>query len=582
MRNRKILLLVAPLLALSATFLSGCEKADDADVVLRILNAEDYIYEYDPEYDDEYADYEDEENLAYKMDMLDQYQAYWEKKNPGKTLSIVYDTYDTNETMFNELKTGKTTYDVIIPSDYMVQKLASLGMLHKLDNPEKLYENISGYLESKLKGIMIPDKDGNTIPGSTESDYDYCVPYMWGTLGIMYNVDYYLELLQEIDPEATEDDVHEIFKSWDCLYGDNANTTDEDLKEKYSILNGTFSIKDSVRDTYTICLIHTLDEEVKASSSSDELTKIINNHDPETIEKVKQDMLNLKANGFGFETDSGKTDMTTEKIGANLCWSGDATWAITEARDADLNLYYSLPIGNNDENKSASNVWFDCFCMPKNAKDENNRTKQEQAQYDLAEDFIEFMSRPENAAQNCYCVGYTPAVAGEEMLDYMKSCYDTPTLISDYEDSLAEFEDTSSEEYEELYAEYIELKEDYEANGEDESCYIKYDLNYFFNYGEEPSDEFVFISDVDTSMRELRAQYPNGDPEHYDLEKLAIMNDFGPVGNQALLDMWEQVRTNPLPLWAIIVFIIEGIIALAFVGLLVYKKVIRKKLREAR
>lgn len=553
MLKKKHLFLAAPLLCLSAVTLTGCDNNLEGDVVLRILNAEDYIYEFDEEYDVE-MQYEENE-LAYHMDMLDQFETYWESlpENKGKDLQIVYDTYDTNETMFNELKTGKTTYDVIVPSDYMVQKLASLGMLHKLENENnRLWENISGYLETALKGVLIPDENGNPIPNSTLSDYDYCVPYMWGTLGIMYNAEYYLEDLQKIDPNATIDDVHELFKSWDCLYGEYANTDDVSLKEKYEVISDSFSIKDSVRDTYTISLIHTFDEDVKNSADAIALKQIINRHDEETISKVQEDMLNLKANAFGFETDSGKTDMTTEKIGANLCWSGDATWAITEARgegeEDELSLYYSLPIGDptglSADNKSGSNIWFDCFCMPKNAKDEDNQTPEEKAQYKLGEDFIEFMSQPENAVQNCYCVGYTPAVAGDDILEYMHDCYD--------------------------------------AEGDD---VVEYNLNYFFNPDYDPEDEdtwydedYILEADRDMSMRELRAQYPMLE----DLPRLAIMNDFGPKGNQALLDMWESVRTNPLPVWAIIVFIIEGVAAIGLVAYFVSKKVIRKKLKEAR
>ncbi|MCQ3035188.1 MAG: extracellular solute-binding protein [Bacilli bacterium] len=570
MRKSLKFLLAAPFVCLAAGTLSGCDNNLDGDIVLRILNAEDYIYEYDPEYDEEMQ--YDESELAYHMDMLDQYETDWESRHPGQDLQIVYDTYDTNETMFNELKTGKTTYDVIIPSDYMVQKLASLDMLHELDRKEELWENISGYLEDSIKSVKIPDKDGNQV-ANPKSDYDYCVPYMWGTLGIMYNVDFYLELLQEINPDATEDDVHDLFKSWDCLYGQYANTSDEDLKALYDIISGTFSIKDSVRDTYTISLIHAFDDAVKASADADTLRAIINQCDADTVAKVMEDMLNLKANAFGFETDSGKTDMTTQKIGANLCWSGDATWAITEARENDLNLYYSLPIGDADpDSKSGSNIWFDCFCMPKNAKDENNRTPEEQAQYELGEDFIEFMCKPENAVQNTYCVGYTTAVAGDEVLEYMKSCYDTQTILDDMADVLAEPGDMEQADINALQEEYDELLQDFTDNQDDESCYVKYNLNYFFNYGNDESNEYVLIVDYDSSMREVRAQFPNAQ----DLPRLAIMNDFGPSGNQRVLDMWETVRTNPLPTWAIVLFICEGVAVLAIAGLIFYK-VFRKK-----
>ena len=60
------------------------------------------------------------------------------------------------------------------------------------------------------------------------------------------------------------------------------------------------------------------------------------------------------------------------------------------------------------------------------------------------------------------------------------------------------------------------------------------------------------------------------------------MKDFGKEGNTRLLDMWEQVRTNNLPLWAIIVFAIEGVAAIVFATYLIAHKVNRKKDKKLR
>ena len=108
--------------------------------------------------------------------------------------------------------------------------------------------------------------------------------------------------------------------------------------------------------------------------------------------------------------------------------------------------------------------------------------------------------------------------------------------------------------------------------------YVEYDLSYFFTAEtiSDPDNAILWV-DPDTAMRDLRAQYPRIE----DLGRLGIMQDFGP-GNQALLDMWETVRTNPLPVWAIVVFAIEGAAALGLIGFFVAKKVVRKKLKEER
>ena len=545
MKIRKLLAL-APLSLVSAFTLAGCDSGSEKRV-LRILNCEDYIYEYEDG---------DEENssggLDYKYDMIEQFEKYWEKDH--EDIEIVYDTFDTNETMFNELQTGKTVYDVIVPSDYMIQKLISYDMLEKFDDSEldSLWKNISPYLKGKF----------NEIKAGEESIYSYSVPYMWGTVGIMYNPAYYEDL--------DEEKVHELFQDWDSLYGEE--------------LQGSFSIKDSVRDTYAVSLVHAYRDEIASVSDNKTLTDIFNRHEAENIADVKEDMLKLKDNAFGFECDSGKTDMTTQKIGANMCWSGDATWAITEAEEFDLELYYSIPTSYNGESaKGASNVWFDGFCMPKS----------DQLDKELAQEFIKFMCEPINAAQNCYCVGYTPGVAGEEMLSYILGEYSASEILASYQDELDGLDEkyaelkkdvTNQKKLDELDQAYLDEKASFEASIKDEQDWINenegstdnyYDLRYF--YGDDV-DEAYFLPCLGSVGRQLTAQYPSSEQ----LERLAIMNDFGPEGNARLLDMWEQVRTNSLPIWAIIVFAVEGVAAIAFASYLLSKKINRKKEKKAR
>lgn len=538
MSNTKKLFAFVPGVLLAVLTLSGCKNNKENVRVLRILNSEDYIYEYE-EGDEEWAVGDHD----YQEDMIEQFAHYW-KETRGEEVEVVYDTFDTNETMFNELKTGKTTYDICVPSDYMVQKLYSNNMLHKIIRKGDVWANISPFIENTYGEIEATNYSTNEVAKIS----DYSVPYMWGTMGIIYNAKYYSEKFG-----ISIDDVHKLMEDWDSLYGE--------------ILEGSFSIKDSVRDTYAASLVHTYGDEIANASSLEELSTIFNRHDDETFAKVKEDLNELKANAFGFETDSGKTDMTTQKIGANMCWSGDATWAITEARDDNpdteeledkLQLYYSIPTAHNgEEGKGASNLWFDCFCMPKNAKDEANPTEEELAQYELAESFIEFMCMPENAAQNCYCVGYTPAVAGDAMLDYMYDCYDVRGVVRDEEGNLVDA------------SELVE-GEDYEL----------YDLSYFFegSFEEYDDSDAILYADPAYIGRELAAQYPTKSQ----LERCAIMENFDEESTIKLLDMWESVRTNALPTWAIVLFVLEGVAVLGLGGYFIYKGVVRRKLKKQR
>ncbi|MEG0804563.1 MAG: spermidine/putrescine ABC transporter substrate-binding protein, partial [Pygmaiobacter sp.] len=87
-------------------------------------------------------------------------------------IKVNYTTYDTNESMYAKIKSGGADYDVIIPSDYMIGKMAQEGMLEKLD-----FANIPNYamIGAQYKGL------------SYDAGEEYSVPYTWGTVGIVYN-----------------------------------------------------------------------------------------------------------------------------------------------------------------------------------------------------------------------------------------------------------------------------------------------------------------------------------------------------------------------------------------------------------
>ncbi len=90
-------------------------------------------------------------------------------------IKVNYMMFDSNETMYTKLKTGGSSYDVIIPSDYMIARLIAEDMLEELN-----FDNIPNYqyIDASFRGM----------------DYDpeekYSVPYTWGTVGLIYNTKY--------------------------------------------------------------------------------------------------------------------------------------------------------------------------------------------------------------------------------------------------------------------------------------------------------------------------------------------------------------------------------------------------------
>lgn len=94
-------------------------------------------------------------------------------------IQVNYMTFDSNESMYTKLKTGGSTYDVIIPSDYMVGRLIAEDMLEPLD-----FDNIPNYQ-------YIDESFRNT---AYDPDNRYSVPYTWGAVGIIYNTKYVEEI----------------------------------------------------------------------------------------------------------------------------------------------------------------------------------------------------------------------------------------------------------------------------------------------------------------------------------------------------------------------------------------------------
>ena len=103
-------------------------------------------------------------------------------------IKVHYMTFDSNESMYTKLKTGGASYDVIIPSDYMVAKLIEEDMLEPLD-----FANIPNY-------AYIDEAFRNQ---AYDPENLYSVPYTWGTVGLIYNRNY-------VSDEDAE--------SWSCLW----------------------------------------------------------------------------------------------------------------------------------------------------------------------------------------------------------------------------------------------------------------------------------------------------------------------------------------------------------------------------
>ena len=149
---------LSALILLAGSSLTACSSSNDGPV-LRIINSEDYIYLNDPK-----SGYD-------APDMVEQFKSYIKENYPQyKNLQVVYDTSDTNETLYSELQTGKSNYDLMNVSDYMAQKIVSQKMAVPLYRNEDASSLIKHDIISSLhSGGIAPPPPSNTIFSSVSS-----------------------------------------------------------------------------------------------------------------------------------------------------------------------------------------------------------------------------------------------------------------------------------------------------------------------------------------------------------------------------------------------------------------------------
>ena len=523
-------------------FLVGCSKEEDV-LTIRIYNWQDYI--------DEGVD---EEGQPIGTSVMEDWQK-WYYDTYGVEVEILYDTFETNEVMMNTLKTGKTTYDLICPSEYTIQKMIRLDMLDEFDYDLK--DSNGNLIMSNYQYISPYLKDLFNSKGWDK----YAIPYMWGTMGFIYNP----ELVSEED-----------IKNWSILW-------DEDYKNMATA-------KDSVRDTYVVGVMHVYFDElmdlknkldkgqITSSEYTNEIGKIMNRCDDETLDKVEQALKKMKSNLYGFEVDSGKSDIVTGKVAINFAWSGDAVYSLDIAEEEnELYLNYQVP-------EEGSNVWFDGWVMPKGANKE------------LAQSFVNYLCSPEIAVRNMNYIGYTSSVVGDEILDMIDDWYGA--IYPEFND------ETSTWWYDEvdlglndskLNVEVID-NEIYLGNqkvidilsniyDEEEVPYSDYylcesyevDLTYLFKGS--VSDEYLTDGKVIVTVEERGRQFDTQYPDYETIQKCGIMEDFGDQ-NDAVLAMWENVKIGNIPISITIALVAVILTIFAYMNVKKYLKQAQRKKRR--
>ena len=214
-------------------------------------------------------------------------------------IKVNIETFDDMETMYQKLSKGGTKYDVVLVSDALMPRMIDQNLLQELnkDNLPNISQMDEAYLNLEID------------PGNK-----YSVPYMFGTVGLIYN----------------KDVVTEKVDSWDILWN-------EKYKDKIFMF-------DTYRDTLGAAL--------------KKLNYSLNSTNPNELEEAKKLLLDQRklVNPI-YGVDNGTTMIPAGETDINMIWSGEGL----NLQDEYPNLVYVVP-------KEGANFWIDSLCIPANAK----------------------------------------------------------------------------------------------------------------------------------------------------------------------------------------------------------------------
>ena len=277
-------LLAVILIIISSVGLAGC---GDRESILKVYAPGEYIDE------DVLSGFED-----------------WYYEETGKSVTLQYKTFSTNEDAYTEIYRKHADYDLVCFSDYIVSRLRKNDLLLPVDT-EFIYGD-DGEAGTVMGSILEAMNSYEIGDGSVR----YSAPYMWGTFGIMYRAD--------MANTLSFDNL-----SWDSLF-------------KSGEYSGERYMKNSIRDAYaSASIVASKDKLSKLSNGFTdyndayraELLKVINDTSESNMQAVENVLKEQKKYLFAYESDDGKDDMITSSPSAimGLFWSCDAGYAMRTA-----------------------------------------------------------------------------------------------------------------------------------------------------------------------------------------------------------------------------------------------------------
>ncbi len=234
-------------------------------------------------------------------------------------ITVVYEEFETNESMYPKVQAGAVSYDLVCPSDYMIQRMIENNLLAEINFDN--IPNLKNVGEQYLKQSQAFDPENK-----------YSVPYCWGTVGILYN------------KTLVDDPVD----SWSILWN-----------EKYA---DQILMQNSVRDAFGIALKY--------------LGYSLNSTDLDELEAAKELLMEQKPLVQAYVVDQVRDKMISNEAAIGVIYSGEAIYTQSENPD----LEYVIPqegsnvwidswvIPKNAQNKENAEAFINFLCRPDIAK----------------------------------------------------------------------------------------------------------------------------------------------------------------------------------------------------------------------
>src|SRR3954467_13686594 len=283
-------------------------------------------------------------------------------------IKVKYDTFDSNDMLETKLLAGRTGYDLVVPTAYFLERQIKAGVFQKLDKGK--LSNLGNAWDEIANRLAVYDPRNQ-----------YAVNYMWGTIGVGYNVKKAREVL---GPDAKID-------SWDIVFKPESIAKCKD------------------------CGVHVLDapDDVFAAALN-YLGLNPNSKEQADLEKAADLLTKIRPSVRKFHSSEYLNALASGEICLVLGYSGDIKQAQKRAAEAKngIELEYAIPNGG-------AQLWFDNLAIPKDAKNVAE-----------AHALIDYLLKPEVAAKNTNFLSYANGnAASRPLID--KAIVDDKTVYPD-------------------------------------------------------------------------------------------------------------------------------------------------------